>query len=370
MHGNHNTERLILSSFRAGIVALDLDGTITYINPIADKILERCPLRTGETIHPRAGENTFFRMLSEAVAMNYLPARAEVEIQGRDGEVQPLGFTLSELKEGDRKVGICAFFKDLTQVEMAEESENLTQRLVMLGQMAAGFAHEIRNPIASIAVHCGILRSRLQGQEKLLSSVNMMAKELGKVELIIRECLNFVRPADLQARQVRVDGIVDAVIQRLRGLHPAMEFEVKKPEGAVLAAEVDKGLLEQAIMNITANAAEACGGKGRIVVAFGFARHFIETGKLGRGAAANVEGPVEEEFLRITIRDDGPGIPPDVEERIFIPFFTTKRSGTGLGLPIAQKIVHAHGGILDLKSVPGKGTEFIVKIPLRQKHGE
>jgi signal transduction histidine kinase len=369
MHGNRNTENLILSSFRAGIVALGLDGAITYVNPIADKILERCPLRVGETIHPRAGENTFFRMLSEAVAMNYLPSRAEVEIPGRDGEAQPLGFTLSELREGERKVGICAFFKDLTQVEMAEESENLTQRLVMLGQMAAGFAHEIRNPIASIVVHCGILRSRLQGQEKVLSSVNMMEKELEKVELIIRECLNFVRPADLQALPVRVDGIVDAVVQRLRGLHPAMEFEVKRPEGANLTAEVDKGLLEQVIMNIMANAAEACGGKGRVVVAFGFARHFIEAGKMGR-RAADGDGGVEEEFLRITIRDDGPGIPPDVEERIFIPFFTTKKSGTGLGLPIAQKIVHAHGGILDLKSVQGKGTEFTVKIPLRQKHGE
>jgi signal transduction histidine kinase len=369
MHGNRNTERFILSSFRAGIVALGLDGTITYVNPIADKILERCPLRVGETIHTRAGENTFFRMLSEAVAMNYLPARAEVEIPGRDGEAQPLGFTLSELREGEQKVGICAFFKDLTQVELAEESENITQRLVMLGQMAAGFAHEIRNPIASIAVHCGILRSRLQGQEKLLSSVNMMAKELDKVELIIRECLNFVRPADLQTRPVRVDGIVDAVIQRLRGLHPAMEFDVKKSGTSDFVAEVDKGLMEQAIMNLMANAAEACGGKGRVAVGFGFARHFIETGKLGRGAA-NVEGGIEEEFLRITIRDDGPGIPPDVEEKIFIPFFTTKRSGTGLGLPIAQKIVHTHGGILDLKSVPGKGTEFIVKIPLRQKHGE
>ncbi|MDP2735814.1 MAG: hypothetical protein Q8P12_06430, partial [bacterium] len=145
---NH-IEGAILSSFRAGIVAIRSDGTVAYINPIGAKILEVCSLREGENIHPRAAENVFFRVLSEALTMNYLPTRAEAELPGRDGERQSLGFTLSELKEKDGRVGICAFFKDLTHVEMAEESEDLKQRLLMLGQMAAGLAHEIRNPIAS-----------------------------------------------------------------------------------------------------------------------------------------------------------------------------------------------------------------------------
>ena len=176
-------EGAILSSFRAGIVAIRSDGTVAYINPIGAKILEGCPLREGENIHPRAAENVFFRVLSEALSMNYLPTRVEAELPGRDGERQSLGFTLSELKEKDGRVGICAFFKDLTHVEMAEESENLKQRLLMLGQMAAGLAHEIRNPIASIGVHASILRSHLSGNEKLLSSVNMMSREIEKVEL-------------------------------------------------------------------------------------------------------------------------------------------------------------------------------------------
>jgi signal transduction histidine kinase len=75
----------------------------------------------------------------------------------------------------------------------------------------------------------------------------------------------------------------------------------------------------------------------------------------------------EEEFVRISIRDNGPGIPPEVEEKIFVPFFTTKKTGTGLGLPLSQKIIHAHGGVLDLESEPGKGADFIIKIPVRQE---
>lgn len=366
-----NIESSILSSFRAGIVAIDLEGKIAYVNPIGAKILEGCPLKEGENIHGRAGDNSFFRVLSEAISMNYLPTRVEVELPGKEGDRQFLGFTLSDLKEGDKRVGICAFFKDLTQVEMAEENENLNQRLLLLGQMAAGLAHEIRNPIAGIGVHCGILKSHLAQNEKLLSSVNMMAGEIAKVEDIIRECLNFVRPAEMGVKVVQVDEVVEGILERLKPLHPEMEFSVLKTSGTPLTAEVDQGLLEQAVSNILSNAIDACGGKGKIEVSFGISRHFSDLLRVGRGRAPIVSGHSgkEEEFIRIAIRDNGPGIPLEIRDKIFVPFFTTKKTGTGIGLPLAQKIVHSHGGVLDLKCEPGKGTVFIIKIPVRQKGG-
>jgi two-component system nitrogen regulation sensor histidine kinase GlnL len=367
-----NIENAILSSFRAGIVAIGLDGAVAYVNPIGAKILEGCPLKEGENIHSRAGENSFFRVLSEAITMNYLPTRVEVELSGKDGDRQYLGFTLSDLRDRDQRVGICAFFKDLTQVEMAEENENLKQRLLLLGQMAAGLAHEIRNPIAGIGVHCSILKSHLSQNEKLMSSVNMMAVEIARVEYIIRECLNFVRPAELGIKYVQVDQVVSGIVERLRVVHPGIEFTMKKPKGVDLLAEVDPSLLEQAVANILANAIEACEGKGNIDVSFGVTRHFSDLVKLGRKVEPIVSGHSgkEEDFIRISIRDDGPGIPIDIQDKIFVPFFTTKKTGTGIGLPMAQKIVHAHGGVMDLTSDPGKGTEFVIKIPVRQKSGE
>ena len=361
----------ILSSFRAGIVAIRSDGTVAYINPIGAKILEACSLREGENIHPRAGENVFFRVLSEALSMNYLPTRVEAELPRREGERQSLGFTLSELKEGDGRTGICAFFKDLTHVEMTEESENLKQRLLMLGQMAAGLAHEIRNPIASIGVHASILRSNLSGNEKLLSSVAMMSREVEKVEYIIRECLNFVRPTELGIQQVPVDTLLDGVIARMVTLHPGMEFSIQKPANGDLKVEADTALLEQALTNILANAVDACHGKGIVNVFVGTSRHFTEAVRLNRQVELLLPGQLgkEEEFIRIHIRDNGPGIPPEVQDRIFVPFFTTKKTGTGIGLSLAQKIVHAHGGVLDMDSEVGKGTEFIIKIPVRHGSG-
>jgi signal transduction histidine kinase len=367
----HDIEGAILSSFRAGIVAIRSDGTVSYINPIGAKILEGCSLREGENIHPRAAENVFFRVLSEALTMNYLPTRVEAELPGRDGERQSLGFTLAVLKEIEGKDGICAFFKDLTQVEMAEESENLKERLLMLGQMAAGLAHEIRNPIASIGVHASLLRSHLSGNEKLLSSVNMMSREIEKVDFIIRECLNFVRPAELDLRQVRVDTFLDGVIARMIALHPGMVFSIRKAVNGGLKVDADAALLEQALTNILANAADACNGKGTVTVFVGTSRHFTDAVRLNRQVAMILPGHSgkEEEFVRIHIRDNGPGISPEIQDRIFVPFFTTKKTGTGIGLPLAQKIVHAHGGVLDMNSEIGKGTEFIIKIPMGHGSG-
>ncbi len=366
-----NLEKTILSSFRAGIVAIGGDGAVVYVNPIGAKILEGCNLREGEIIHARAGENSFFRVLSESITMHYLPTRVEVELPGGDGDRQFIGFTLAELKEGETRTGICAFFKDLTHVEMTEENENLKQRLLSLGQMAAGLAHEIRNPIATIGVHCSILKSHLSQNEKLLSSVTMMAREIEKVEYIIRECLNFVRPAELGIHKVDVGRLVLGLVERFKSLHPGMQFVVRQPNGGSLVAEADAGLLEQAVTNIIANAVDACERHGKVDLSFGISRHFSDMMRLERRSGPIVHGHSEreEEFLRITIRDNGPGIPPEIRDKIFVPFFTTKKMGTGLGLAIAQKIIHSHGGVLDLKSEPGKGTDFIIKIPVRQKSG-
>lgn len=369
--GMKNIQGAILSSFRAGIVAIRSDGTVAYVNPIGAKILEGCSLQEGENIHRRAGENVFFRVLSESLSMNFLPTRVEAELPGRDGERQSLGFTLAELKEEDGRVGICAFFKDLTHVEMAEESENLKERLLMLGQMAAGLAHEIRNPIASIGVHASILRSHVSGNEKLLSSVGIMSREIEKVDFIIRECLNFVRPAELDLRQERVGKLLDGVIAGMIALHPGMVFSMQQAVADNLMMNVDAALLEQALTNILDNAADACKGKGVVTISVGISRHFTDAVRLKRKVEMILPGHSgkEEEFVRIHIRDNGPGISAEIQDRIFVPFFTTKKSGTGIGLPLAQKIVHAHGGVLDMHSEVGKGTEFIIKIPVRHGSG-
>jgi two-component system sensor histidine kinase AtoS len=143
------------------------------------------------------------------------------------------------------------------------------------------------------------------------------------------------------------------------------------PGNGGLKVEVDAPLLEQALTNILSNAVDACHGKGNVNVFVGISRHFTEAVRLNRQVAMLLPGQSgrEEDFIRIHIRDNGPGISPEIQDRIFVPFFTTKKTGTGIGLPLAQKIVHAHGGVLDMNSEVGKGTEFIIKIPMRHGSG-
>ena len=168
-----------------------------------------------------------------------------------------------------------------------------------------------------------------------------------------------------------MDTLLEGVLARMVTLHPGMEFSMQKPANDSLKVDADISLLEQALTNILANAVEACHGKGTVTIFVGTTRHFKEAVLFNRQIETLLPGQsgIEEDFIRIHIRVNGPGIPPEIQDRIFVPFFTTKKTGSGIGLPLAQKIVHAHGGVLDMKSVVGKGTEFIIKIPMRESGG-
>lgn len=359
----------ILKCFRAGILAIDLSGQIVYQNDIAAKILGGVAMKPGTNLRSVAGENQFFRILLEALELQYLPARVESIIPGREGSHRSIGFTLAELKDGNQRTGICAFFKDLTHVEMAEENRDLDARLRLLGQMAAGLAHEIRNPIASIGVHCGLLRSRYHGDQKLLSSISHMEREIARVEYIIRECLNFVRPAELGVRSVAVAPFLERLATEADKLFEGVKVSYDPSGAEGLKADLDEALMEQALGNIITNAAQACERGGNVAVSARVTRGFWDLDPDGRESILFDGSGEKEDFLTISIKDDGGGIPEEIRERIFVPFFTTKKGGTGIGLPIAQKIVYAHKGVLDILSEPGAGTEFLIKIPLRNPHG-
>ena len=355
----------ILKCFRAGILAIDLSGQIVYLNDIALKILGGVPLAPGMNLRTAADENPFFRMLLEALDLRYLPTRMEATLPGREGMPRSIGFTMAELKEGEQRSGICAFFKDLTHVEMAEENRDLDVRLRLLGQMAAGLAHEIRNPIASIGVHCGLLRSRYQGDPKILSSISHMESEIGRVEFIIRECLNFVRPAELTLRTVPVTPILKRLAAETGKLFGGVKVSFLPRRIENVEVQMDERLFEQALGNIISNAAQACDPGGSVVISGRVTHGFWDLDPEAREPMLSDGSGEREDFLTISIKDTGRGIPEDIREKIFVPFFTTKKGGTGIGLPIAQKIVYAHKGVLDILSEPGKGTEFLIKIPLR-----
>lgn len=362
-------ESTIISGFRAGIIVIDRAGIVAYINPIGSRILEGSPLSVGDRIQDKAGENSFFWMLCEAISLDYLSTRVETYLSDRNGESMRLGFTLSELKEGGRKVGICAVFKDLRHVGMNEESEALRQQLLLLENMGAGLTGKITHPVVNLGIACAMLRAQAAQEGILVAALPAMEEEISRLENVIRECQGFIQPIQLNRRMVRVDAIIDEIVAKLASLHAGMEFRVNRPTGMDFSAEVDAGLMAKALSNIVLNAIDACGAKGDIEVTFAISRHFRDLVRLDREVRSLLPGHSgkEEEFLRITIRDNGPGVPREIRDRIFVPFYTTKKSRAGTGLSVAQKIVSAHGGILELGEATEKGTEFRIKIPVRQK---
>jgi len=364
-------ETEILKCFRAGILVIDMSGVVVYRNEIAKKILSIDLVDVGGNLRYSSAKNAFYRMLLESLELKYLPSRMEAVLPGKEGRTnRMIGFTLAEFKDVDNtRTGICAFFKDLTHVEMAEENRDLDARLRLLGQMAAGLAHEIRNPITSIGVHCGLLRLRHKDDSKAVASLSHIESEIGKIESIIRECLNFVRPAELCLNLKPVRPMLEQVADEVSKIYPKVNVSFQTDIEGDIIAEIDEVMFEQAIRNIVMNGAQACSPEngGDVVISARLSKGFWDH-DLTEKDSAHGHSEEREYFLSVSIKDNGSGIPESVRDKLFVPFFTTKKGGTGIGLSIVQKIVSAHKGVLDIISEEGQGTEFIVKIPMRSSN--
>jgi signal transduction histidine kinase len=296
------------------------------------------------------------RALSAAFDLSTLPNRVELRLRDLD---RVIGYTLSQVRndEGDI-VGAVMYFKDLTQVEQAEERERLRDRLASLGEMAAGIAHELKNPLAGIEVMAGLLRRQVPETPDAQSLLADIISEAKLANAIVVQMLEFVRPLRLQVERTDVREV----------LHQAVTMaENKAPRGDVsvsLALDTDLPLVDgdhhqlcQVFTNLLTNAFEALGGRGRISI-----RAVVEAVRQDPAFAS--DDAVATPTMIVDVADDGPGVPAELSDRIFDPFFTTKPEGSGLGLPIVRKIVDAHDGRIDVTSTPSEGTRFRVTLPV------
>jgi signal transduction histidine kinase len=226
------------------------------------------------------------------------------------------------------------------------EQMKRAERLFALGQLSAGLAHEIRNPLASIAGAAGILQRSLQGERKDAECLEIISKECQRLNALLTQFLDFARPRAPKFQTTDIDAVVDSVMQLAAHGVGKMPIELRKDISPGLApVECDPELLKQVLLNLIINAMQATTGAGEILVSAG--------PRNGR--------------LSIEVRDQGCGISRADRDRIFDPFFTTKENGTGLGLSVAHQIVEQHGGILTAHENPGNGMTFSVSLPFRHE---
>jgi PAS domain S-box-containing protein len=357
--------RHMVGNMRNGVLAIARDGAVVLVNDEACRLFGLPPGQTlvgqpfGEVLHDHPD---IVRVLGGAFEMAALPNRAELRLKSTDTVI---GYTLSLVRdEAGATVGAALFFKDLTHVEQMEERERLRDRLAAVGEMAAVMAHEIKNPLAAIEVVAGLLRRKAPQNDDVQALVKDIISEAKMANAIVQEVLAFVRPVRLQVdRTSLAEALASAVVladgKATRGR--ILVDTVLPPRLPLLGA--DQHQLTQVFANLLINAYEALEGRGRIVIAATLATTAADGALMPDGLQ-----PVETVVVDVT--DDGPGMTPEVAEKIFNPFFTTKAQGSGLGLAIVRKIVDAHEGRIDMTTTDGRGTRFRVTLPVEpHKHG-
>jgi len=227
------------------------------------------------------------------------------------------------------------------------------EKLATLGTLAAGIAHEIRNPLTSLKARLYTLEKHLQAVPAARKDTEIISAEISRLERIVRDVLSFARPSDPKLETIAAE----TLLHEVQGLmSPNLEgrgIQLVVEPGPELLIRADSGHLKQVLINLVRNASEAIDGAGTVTLRTRHAR-----------APLNKR---DTEAVILEVADDGKGIAPEVEKRLFDPFFSTKETGTGLGLPIAARIVERHGGMLQYQTRPGHGTTFGVVLPREMK---
>ncbi len=250
------------------------------------------------------------------------------------------------------------------QLEQAQAEARRSERLAALGQMAAGLAHEIRNPLAVIKGSAETLARKLEGADSLAAELaGYISSEVNRLNGLVSRFLDFVRPSRIEARAEAIAPILERALKAAQDRWPDARITVER----VYASDcppvwADADLCEQVFTNLVINAYEAMlpqGGKLKVTVA---AAHHPRAAAAGEADAVSTVQP-DRSGVFVDIQDSGPGVPPELREQIFNPFFSTKREGVGLGLSIVSKIVDDHGGWIRVVDQPGPGACFRVFLP-------
>jgi len=354
--------REVFESTRNGILTIDEAGQVTTANQLARQILdlphievERVPCQEFLKDHP-----SICRILLDSLGMENPPSRIEVDIKAPGRSRRVIGGSVSHIRREDgSRGGLVFFFKDLTHLEQKEEQERLKERLAAIGEMAAGLAHEIRNPLGNIGSTASLLKRKLNGNDSGILALNNIVQEVRRLNQTVTQCLEYAKPLHLKSRSVNLSVLVQEALQEVRAGWPGSRVKVVQtlPEES-LEVLADGFQLRQVFHNLVANAFDAMGGAGTLEVSLG-----LEASDRGSWFGSGPADPEPPRFAVVRIKDSGRGITPEVRERLFFPFFTTKPGGSGIGLAVAKKIIDSHRGVIDVESDPGAGATFSVKLP-------
>ena len=362
--------RNIIQSLDTGLLTLDLDGKITFWNRTAEKIL---------CLDGKDSDSLAVRELlpdvSRAIGMMENPGtgtsanlqRGEIPFVQAEGKKVHLGFSISPLAgPGETPMGHTLIFQDITRYKEMEELMNRNNRMAAVGQLAAGLAHEIRNPLTSLSGSIQMLKADLPLEGSNQRLMDIILRESERLNALITDFLLFAHPPRTQKTTVDLETLFGETLDLFAHSQECREnIQVRRPEfDSAVQVPADPYQIKQVLWNLLLNAAQSIPDAGEVTLQVGRSKTApFSSEAQGTGLPAS-DG---EGWVVVTVRDTGKGIQPGDKEKIFEPFFTTKEGGTGLGLAIVHKIIENHKGMIRVESEVDKGTQFTFYLPSRDE---
>jgi two-component system nitrogen regulation sensor histidine kinase GlnL len=346
----------ILTNLEDGVITLDQDGKIAFFNEAAEALTEisssRATQRPLEQLFKT--EPWLIDLVKKTQPPRQESARGEGDFVTRWGRKTPVSLTVSPLQDGQGKyLGSVLLFRDIKHRKELEEDLKRADRLAMMGTLAAGLAHEIRNPLGGIKGAAQLLRRSIEDNSSLLRYTDIMIREVDRVNQLIEQLLDLSRPAQLTLAPVNIHQILEDVLLLEAPTLGESAIAVRKAfDPSLPPIRGDRAQLTQVFLNLVKNAFQSMERSGTLTL----------TTRLETDFHIREQGTGRNRFIWVDIADEGAGIKEEDLPHIFSPFFTTKNSGTGLGLSICYRIIKEHGGLIRVDSVAGRGTTFKVSL--------
>jgi PAS domain S-box-containing protein len=348
-----NFTESIIQSIGSGIIITEMNDAITYVNRAGERIL-------GFSKEELMGKpfSVFSLREKQSVIPSFLnnpddqDTRKEGWMKKKDQTEFPVGFTINNhLSIRGEKIGKIVIFRDLTNVYKIQEEILRMDRLVSLGKLASGIAHELRNPLAGIKTTAQALSEEMSGDDSRREYLHRITKEIDRLNDLLKTFFSFAKPQNLNLVHCHIKDIINEIIPFLikeiadKGIRFTETYPPQFPK-----IKVDKTQMHQVFLNLFLNAIQAMPNGGELK---------IEASPMNSNSLEDFK----QNFVKIVISDTGKGIPPQIIHKIFDPFFTTKPRGIGLGLSITYQIIKKHGGTIKVESQWERGTSFIINLP-------
>ena len=331
----------LVENMPMGLVAVDQAGRIIAFNQTAESILQRTAAdvvgQKAADILPEACRDLIGTLKKEKRII-----AKEIDCSFADGRMIPLEVIATVLEEEDGKRGVVVLFRDITEVQLLKKEVARSQRLASLGSLAAGVAHEIRNPLSSIKGFATYFKERYRDDPEDGKTADIMVQEVDRLNRVISQLLDYARPMTMHRQETPIQGIIRHALRMTEAQAREKGITIHLDLPDLPSVSIDPDRMKQVFLNLYLNALSA-----------------MENGGVLSVTAVKVSGG----HIRVEVRDTGVGIAADDLGRIFDPYFTTKPSGAGLGLAIVQKIVEAHGGEIQVSSARGQGTTVTISLP-------